>query len=98
MDQGLAVVVAALVAAGSSVAVALIQKLRKENRDDHERVVSALNWVHGAVSRIEDKVDAHIQWHLEGGSNGGTTESNSAIVTNAIGEEGRAAAGSGDAA
>jgi len=98
MDQGLALVVAAVVAAVSSVAVALIQKLRKENRDDHARVVDALGWVNSAVMRIEDKVDSHIQWHLEGGINGRSTERDSIVDGNTEGRQGSAGAHSGDAA
>jgi hypothetical protein len=74
MDQGLALIVAAVVAAVSSVAVSLIQRMRKENRQDHAHVVDALGWVHSAVIRVEDKVDAHIQWHVEGDPNGRTKE------------------------
>jgi hypothetical protein len=74
MDQGMAAVVAAVVAAGSSIAVALIQKLRKENREDHATVKQALDWIHSAVSRVEDKVDGHIHWHLEGETDGGSDE------------------------
>jgi len=74
MDQGLAILLAAVVAAVSSVVIAVVQRMRKENRDDHGRVVDALGWVHSAVIRVEDKVDSHIQWHVEGDSNGRTKE------------------------
>lgn len=82
MDQGLALFLGAVVAGISSVVVALVQRMRKENREDHGRVVDALGWVHSAVTRVEDKVDAHIHWHLEGDSNGrsneGTTDGSNA--------------------
>ena len=73
----MALFLGAVVAAVSSVAVALIQRLRKENREDHGRVVDALGWVHSAVMRVEDKVDSHIHWHLEGDSNGRPNERDS---------------------
>lgn len=74
MDQGLALFLGAVVAGISSVVVALVQRMRKENREDHGRVVDALGWVHSAVMRVEDKVDSHIQWHVEGDSNGRSNE------------------------
>lgn len=81
MDQGVAVVLAAVVAGVSSVAVALVQKLRKENREDHAIVQEALGWIRGAVDRVEDKVDAHIHWHLEGDSDGRSDEGDRGSTT-----------------
>lgn len=53
-----AVIVAAITAVGGVIA-ALIQSLRKENRDDHAVVA-------GALTRIENKVDTHIRDHATG--------------------------------
>ena len=50
----------AVVAAVGGVIAALVQGLRKENRDDHAMVGQALN-------RIEVKLDNHIDDHLKGG-------------------------------
>jgi Na+-translocating ferredoxin:NAD+ oxidoreductase RnfG subunit len=52
-------VVVAVIAAVGGVLVALVQGMRKENRDDHAMVGQALN-------RIEIKLDNHIDDHLKG--------------------------------
>ena len=51
--------IVAVVAAVGGVLAALVQGLRKENRDDHAMVGQALN-------RIEVKLDNHIDDHLKG--------------------------------
>ena len=53
-----AVIVAAIAAFGGVLA-ALVQGLRKENRNDHAVVADSLN-------RIENKLDNHIDDHLKG--------------------------------
>jgi hypothetical protein len=53
-----AVVVASIAAIGGVLA-ALVQGLRKENRNDHAVVADSLN-------RIETKLDNHIEDHLKG--------------------------------
>ena len=53
-----AVTVAVITAVGGVIA-ALIQSLRKENRDDHAVVSDAL-------TRIENKVDGNIRDHATG--------------------------------
>ena len=53
-----AVLVAAIAAVGGILA-ALVQSMRKENRDDHAVVANSLN-------RIETKLDNHIDDHLKG--------------------------------
>lgn len=52
-------VVVAVIAAVGGVLAALVQGMRKENRDDHAMVGQALN-------RIEVKLDNHIDDHLKG--------------------------------
>ena len=52
-------VIVAVVAAVGGVLAAVVQGLRKENRDDHAMVGQALN-------RIETKLDNHIDDHLKG--------------------------------
>jgi hypothetical protein len=52
-------VIVAVVAAVGGVLAALVQGMRKENRDDHAIVGQALN-------RIEVKLDNHIDDHLKG--------------------------------
>ncbi len=53
-----AIVVASIAAIGGVLA-ALVQGLRKENRNDHAVVADSLN-------RIETKLDNHIEDHLKG--------------------------------
>jgi hypothetical protein len=53
-----AIVVASIAAIGGVLA-ALVQGLRKENRNDHAVVANSLN-------RIETKLDNHIDDHLKG--------------------------------
>lgn len=53
-----AVIVATIAAVGGILA-ALVQGMRKENRDDHNVVADSLN-------RIETKLDNHIDDHLKG--------------------------------
>jgi hypothetical protein len=52
-------VIVAVVAAVGGVLAAMVQGMRKENRDDHAMVGQALN-------RIEVKLDNHIDDHLKG--------------------------------
>jgi hypothetical protein len=49
----------ALITVFGGIAVALIQKGRKENNQDHARVGQALG-------RIETKIDGHINDHAKG--------------------------------
>ena len=52
-------VVVAVIAAVGGILAALVQSMRKENRDDHAVVADSLN-------RIETKLDNHIDDHLKG--------------------------------
>ena len=58
MGMSEAIIVAAIAAFGGVLA-ALVQGLRKENRNDHAVVADSLN-------RIETKLDDHIDDHLKG--------------------------------
>ncbi len=49
----------AVIAAVGTVLAALVQSMRKENRDDHAIVADSLD-------RIETKLDKHIDDHLTG--------------------------------
>ena len=70
LDQGLALVFAALVAGGASILVAIIQQFRRENREDHGRVRDALNHISTTMKRVEGKVDSHLDWHIKEANNG----------------------------
>ena len=52
-------IIVAVIAAFGGILAALVQGLRKENRDDHAVVADSLN-------RIETKLDNHIDDHLKG--------------------------------
>lgn len=52
-------VLVAVIGAVGTVLAALVQAMRKENRDDHAVVADSLN-------RIEVKLDNHIDDHLKG--------------------------------
>ena len=52
-------VLVALIAAVGTILAALVQSMRRENRDDHAIVADSLD-------RIETKLDKHIDDHLTG--------------------------------
>jgi len=52
-------IIVAVIASMGGVLAALVQALRKENRDDHAIVGQSLQ-------RIENKLDSHIDDHLKG--------------------------------
>ena len=52
-------IVVALIGSMSIILVALVEKGRRENKDDHNRVVVSLD-------RIESKIDVHINDHAKG--------------------------------
>jgi hypothetical protein len=58
-------VVAAFVAAVASVIVALLQRSRKENSDDHMVVMDLLRSVGRKIDRVDDKIDRHVEWHMD---------------------------------
>lgn len=67
MDTSVAV---ALIAAVGGVIVALVQRSRKENKDDHATVIESIRLVHNDVKEVRRDVHNHLTWHLEGDSNG----------------------------
>lgn len=62
VDSG---VVVALIAGIFSVLVALIQKTRKENKQDHDLVYESIQNLHEDVRSVGEKLDNHIDWHLK---------------------------------
>jgi hypothetical protein len=53
------IVLVAVIGSVGTVLAALVQAMRKENRDDHAIVADSLN-------RIETKIDGHINDHTKG--------------------------------
>jgi len=70
MDWG--IVAAALITAVGGVITTLLMRVRKENTQDHARVVGALEVLSGNVKSVATKLDSHIDWHLKGITNGET--------------------------
>lgn len=48
-----------------SVLVALIQKTRRENKEDHNLVYGSIQNLHQDVKSVNQKLDNHIDWHLK---------------------------------
>jgi len=44
--------------------VVVLQRLRKENREDHAIVKRLLDKIDHKVDRVDGKIDEHIKWHL----------------------------------
>lgn len=44
--------------------VVLIQQLRKENTEQHAESRSLLERVANQVEKVDEKLDGHIEWHL----------------------------------
>lgn len=57
MSQAWAVLLASLVTAVGGVIVALLSKVKKENKQDHQYVSAMLTLVYKSVSRNESKLD-----------------------------------------
>lgn len=81
MDTGWALILSAIVTAVGGVIVTVIAQFRKENRSDHDNVMSVLRILNKGIGRIEhkvDKVDNRVTEHLishstEGSNNGRAT-------------------------
>ena len=63
MDSGVAVVLSAVVGLVGSVLVTLIQKSRKENKEDHGIVVEHQRLIYRTVIDLDKKIDRHIDDH-----------------------------------
>lgn len=70
MDLGISAVVVGLVTALGGIIVACIQTGRRENKEDHALVADSLRQLHLEVHRVGNKVDRHVQWHVEGTRDG----------------------------
>lgn len=58
-------IIVALITTMGTVLVALFNSLRKENRRDHGIVTSKLEQLHQDVKDVDNKLDRHIDWHLD---------------------------------
>ena len=57
-------IVVAIIGLVGAVIVALVQKGRKENKEDHNIVAQLLEVVHHDISKVEDKLD-HVEVILD---------------------------------
>lgn len=65
MSTTVASIVVAAIAALGGVIVSIIEKLRKENKDDHNAVRELLLHLSEDIHHVEEKLDEHIVWHLD---------------------------------
>lgn len=63
MPTWAAIIIAVL--APSGVLVTLIERTRKENNRDHDRNSNLLRTIDSKVDKIDNRLDDHIEWHLE---------------------------------
>jgi len=72
METGWSALAVAMITALGGVIVALIQRGRRENKDDHAVVLGALRHAVDVIHRVDDKLDQHIDDHEEGRYGGST--------------------------
>lgn len=65
MSAAMSSIVVAAIAALGGVLIAIIEKLRKENKDDHNAVRELLIHLSEDIHHVEEKLDEHITWHLD---------------------------------
>lgn len=65
MNEAWASIVVAIIGMVGSVLAFQFQKLKKENRNDHNLVIRAITEVQDDVREVGRKVDNHIDWHLD---------------------------------
>jgi hypothetical protein len=65
MDAALGGIIVALITTVGAVMVAVLNTLRKENREDHNVVRDKLQELREDVKHIDNKLDDHITWHLD---------------------------------
>lgn len=79
MVTGVEAIIVAAIAAVGGIVTALVQKMRTENRDDHNRVAGLLSGVkdellnlHHKIDHVDEQVDKvdeqmheHMMWHYK---------------------------------
>lgn len=65
VDAGIASIIVAVITVVGGVLVTIIEKLRKENKNDHNTVREILMDLHSDIEKVDDKLDKHISWHLD---------------------------------
>lgn len=79
MDAGTATVLAALIS-GFVALVGVVLKFMSENRRDHGRVMDVLHKIGGKLDKVDHRLTGHIDWHLQGGTDGRSTERSSSSI------------------
>lgn len=77
MDQGVAAIIVAGITTLGAIIVGFMQAFRKEqraaveeNRQDHAVVQAQLKLIYRQVTRVDDKLEKHLDTHREGESDG----------------------------
>jgi hypothetical protein len=68
MTEASAIVIAAAITGLSGIFTAAFmsfKKMRQENRADHGAVMAKLDSVKESVDSVSDRLDNHIEWHLD---------------------------------
>jgi hypothetical protein len=65
MDSGLISIIVALIG-GLALILSNLTSLRKENRVDHDVVLTRLDTVSKSLDKVADKIDEHIVDHAKG--------------------------------
>lgn len=61
------VILLAVLAPGGVLTV-LLERLRRENNRDHNRNSELLQTIDRKVDGVSDRIDDHVRWHLDKGS------------------------------
>jgi hypothetical protein len=65
LNAALASIYVALIGVIGGIITTIIQRFRKENKNDHMMVRDILISLKEDINSVDGKLDEHIQWHLE---------------------------------
>ena len=65
MNIELVLGVAVAIIAPGGIIVTLIERTRRENNRDHAKNSELLQQIDGKVDKIDERLDHHIEWHLD---------------------------------
>jgi len=65
MNVELVLGVAVAILAPGGIIVTLIERTRRENNRDHAKNSELLQQIDGKVDKIDERLDHHIEWHLD---------------------------------
>jgi uncharacterized membrane protein YdfJ with MMPL/SSD domain len=64
VDSAIASVVVAFIASIGGILIAVIQKSRKENKNDHNMVKECIDLLRDDIKNVDRKLDNHMEWHM----------------------------------